>query len=86
MGISWTESNERGAVIVEQDQTAHMCRLLLLYTLGKIKAWSRTQGEDLLYVKFIDMSFKVTKGKIVGSESCPHQETMCQLQSAVLTT
>ena len=34
--------NDRAAENVAQDQTARMCRLILLYTLRRINSWSRT--------------------------------------------
>ena len=48
MGISLTYTNDRAAGSVEQDQTARMCSLILLYTLRKINLWSRNAGERLM--------------------------------------
>ena len=39
-------SNDKEVESAEQDQTARMCRLILLYTLRKIIAWSRTEGKE----------------------------------------
>ena len=36
VGVSLTDVNDRTADSVEQDQTARMCSLILLYTLRKI--------------------------------------------------
>ena len=36
-----TESKDRMVESGEQDQTARMCRLILLYTLRKVSSWSR---------------------------------------------
>ena len=41
--ILLTESNDREAESVEQDQTARMCRLILRYTFRKMKPWFPTQ-------------------------------------------
>ena len=42
--VSLTDDQERTAESVEQDQKAHMCSLILLYTLRKINVWSETAG------------------------------------------
>ena len=42
--ISLKEIYDRAAEGVEQDQTARMCRLILLYTFRKINVWSRAVG------------------------------------------
>ena len=42
MALDWIllkENNDRTAKSVEQDQTAHMCSLILLYTLHKMLPW-----------------------------------------------
>ena len=42
-----TEINDISAESAEQDQTARMCSLILLYTLRKINPRSRTAGQGL---------------------------------------
>ena len=46
-GVSSAETNERTAESAEQDQTAHMCTLILLYALRRINLW---QDNDVLNV------------------------------------
>ena len=43
-GVSLTEIDDRSAESAEQDQTTRMCRLILLYTIRKLKPRSRTAG------------------------------------------
>ena len=43
-GISLAETIDRASESVEQDQTARMCRLILIYNLRKSIPWSRTAG------------------------------------------
>ena len=43
-GISLEDAIDRASESVEQDQTARMCRLILIYTLRKISPWSRPAG------------------------------------------
>ena len=47
MEVSMTESNGKMAESAEQDQTARMYMLILLYTLRQINPWSRTSEESL---------------------------------------
>ena len=47
MGLSFTESIDRISESAEQDQTARMCRLILLYSLRKMNIWSRTVRDKL---------------------------------------
>ena len=42
-GILLAETIDRVSESVEQDQTAHMCRLILIHTLRKFSPWSRTR-------------------------------------------
>ena len=42
--VSLTEINYEEAASVEQDQTACMCSLILLYSLHNINPWSRIAG------------------------------------------
>ena len=44
-GIGWdflAETLDRALESVEQDQTARMCRLILIFTLRKFSSWSQT--------------------------------------------
>ena len=41
--VSLTEVNDRVVESIKQDQTAHMCSLILLYILRKINALRRMQ-------------------------------------------
>ena len=41
---SFFEISVRAAYSVEQDQTARMSSLILLYTLRKLNSWWRTTG------------------------------------------
>ena len=41
-GVPLTKVNDRTAESVEQDQTARMCRLILLYALRKMNSCSLT--------------------------------------------
>ena len=41
-GILCTEIKDRPVESAEQDQTARMCSLILLYTLRKMNKWLRT--------------------------------------------
>ena len=43
-GVSLAETIDRASESVEQDQTARMCSLILIYTLRKFSPWSRTAG------------------------------------------
>ena len=43
-GVSLALTNDRSGESAEQDQTARMCRLILLYSLCKIKPKSRVAG------------------------------------------
>ena len=49
--ISLIGFNDKGAESAEQDQTARMCSLILLYTLRRIDASSRTEKEELCSAK-----------------------------------
>ena len=42
--IEFHETGDRLAESAEQDQTAHTCSLILLYTLREISLWQRTAG------------------------------------------
>ena len=42
LDVSLTEINDRTVESAEQDQTARMCRLILLYTLRKYKSMVRS--------------------------------------------
>ena len=42
--VLMTVTNDRTVESVEQDQTARMCRLILVYTFRKINQWLRTVG------------------------------------------
>ena len=39
--------DDRIAECAEQDQTAHTCRLILVYALSKIDLWSRVKDKGL---------------------------------------
>ena len=54
MGLSLTKTNDRTAESPEQDQTARMCSLILLYTLRKINLWSQKSGRKqiCIYLSF----------------------------------
>ena len=43
-GVPSTETNDRIAESADQDQTAHTCSLILLWTLRKINIWSQKVG------------------------------------------
>ena len=42
--VSVTELNVEVAESAEQDQTARMCRLILIYTFREINLWSKAKG------------------------------------------
>ena len=42
--VTLTEIRDRSAERAEQDQTARMCRLILLYSHRKTSLWSGTVG------------------------------------------
>ena len=56
-GVSLAEFNIRATGSVEQDQPAHTCSLILLYTLRKLNPWSLGSG---LTLYFIDIHFKAS--------------------------
>ena len=39
--------NDEAAERAEQDQTARMCRLIMLYTLRKPNPWCRIEGQGI---------------------------------------
>ena len=41
-GVSLAETIDRASESVEQDQTARMCGLILVYTLRKYSPWLQT--------------------------------------------
>ena len=46
----WEIFNDRAAESAEQDQTARMCMLILLYTVRKINPWWLVKGSvDMFY-------------------------------------
>ena len=46
-GVVLTKTHHRVAESAEQDQTAHMCRLILLHTFRKLQPCSHTAGSGL---------------------------------------
>ena len=46
-GVSSTKINDRALENPEQDQTANICRLILLHTVREINAWSEAAGQEL---------------------------------------
>ena len=46
-GVLLAETIGRAPESVEQDQTARMCRLILIYALRKFSTWSQTAGYGL---------------------------------------
>ena len=47
-GFLLTKTNDMVVEIAEQDQTAHIFRHILLYSLCKIDAWLQTSGQELM--------------------------------------
>ena len=48
--VPFTEMIDGAAESAQQDQTARMCSLILLYPLCKINSWSKTAGYRLKHV------------------------------------
>ena len=48
-GISLPKTKDRTSTNAEKDQTAHVCRLTLLYNHRKINHWFGMVGKRLIY-------------------------------------